>query len=94
LDDGKEKAGGSLAPHRIYNIGNHRSEPLMRMVALLEQATGKTAIKDFQPTRAGDVKDTYADITAIQNDLGFQPATPIDIGIPQFVSWFKEYHGL
>ncbi len=93
-DDGKEKAGGSFAPHRIYNIGNHRSEPLMRMVALLEQAIGKTAIKDFQPMRAGDVKDTFADITAIQNDLGFQPATPIDIGIPQFVSWYRSYHGI
>ena len=93
-DDGKEKAGGSFAPHRIYNIGNHRSESLMRMIELLEAATGKTAIKDFQPMRAGDVKDTFADITAIQNDLGFQPATPIDIGIPQFVSWYRSYHGL
>jgi UDP-glucuronate 4-epimerase len=93
-DDGKEKAGGSLAPHRIYNIGNHRSEPLMRMIELLEQAAGKPAIKDFQPMRPGDVKDTFADITAIQNDLGFQPATPIDIGIPRFVSWYRDYHRL
>ena len=91
-DDGKEKAGGSLAPHRIYNIGNHRSEPLMRMIELLEQAVGKPAIKDFQPMRPGDVKDTFADITAIQNDLGFQPSTSIDIGIPRFVSWYREYH--
>lgn len=93
-DDGKAKAGGSPAPHRIYNIGNHRSEPLMRMIGLLEQALGKTAIKDFQPMRPGDVKDTFADITAIQNDLGFQPSTPIDIGIPRFVSWYRKYHGI
>jgi UDP-glucuronate 4-epimerase len=93
-DDGKEKPGGSRAPHRIYNIGNHRSEPLLRMIALLERATGKPAIKDFQPMRAGDVKDTFADITAIQDDLGFQPATPIDLGIPRFVSWYKDYHGI
>jgi len=93
-DDGKEKAGGSLAPHRIYNIGNHRSEPLMRMIELVERAIGKPAVKDFQPMRPGDVKDTFADITAIQNDLGFQPATPIDIGIPRFVSWYREYHDI
>jgi len=92
LDDGLAKAGGSLAPHRIYNIGNHRSEPLMRMIGLLEGALGKAAIKDFQPMRPGDVKDTFADITAIQNDIGFQPSTPIDIGIPKFVSWYREYH--
>jgi len=91
-DDGTEKAGGSLAPHRIYNIGNHRSEQLLRMIELLEHAVGKAAIKDFQPMKPGDVKDTFADITAIQNDLGFQPSTPIDIGIPQFVSWYRDYH--
>jgi UDP-glucuronate 4-epimerase len=94
LDDGREKAGGSLAPHRIYNIGNHRSEELMRMVGVLEEALGKKAVKDFQPMKPGDVKDTFADITAIQNDLGFQPSTPIDIGIPRFVSWYKDYHGI
>jgi len=94
LDDGKEKAGGSFAPHRIYNIGNHRSEELMRMVGVLEEALGKKAVKDFQPMKPGDVKDTFADITAIQNDLGFQPSTAIDIGIPRFVSWYKDYHGI
>jgi UDP-glucuronate 4-epimerase len=61
---------------------------------LLEQAAGKPAIKDFQPMRPGDVKDTFADITAIQNDLGFQPSMSIDIGIPRFVSWYRDYHGL
>jgi UDP-glucuronate 4-epimerase len=91
-DDGSEKAGGSKGPHAIYNIGNHRSEELMRMVSLLEQATGKTAVFDFQPMQAGDVKDTFADISAIQRDHGFEPSTTIDIGIPRFVEWFKQYH--
>jgi UDP-glucuronate 4-epimerase len=91
-DDGSEKAGGSKGPHAIYNIGNHRSEELMRMVSLLEQATGKTAAVDFQPMQAGDVKDTFADISAIQRDHGFEPSTTIDIGIPRFVEWFKQYH--
>ena len=93
-DDGKQKAGGSLAPHRIYNIGNNRSESLMRMIALLEEAIGKTAIKDFQPMRAGDVKNTFADISAIQRDLGFKPSTSIDVGLPKFVSWYKQYYGI
>jgi UDP-glucuronate 4-epimerase len=91
-DDGEEKAGGSSSPHALYNIGNHRSEELMRMVALLEQATGRTAAYDFQPMQAGDVKDTFADISAIQRDHGFEPSTTIDEGVPLFVDWFKQHH--
>jgi UDP-glucuronate 4-epimerase len=91
-DDGAEKAGGSKRPHAVYNIGNHRSEELMRMVGLLEQATGKAAVLDFQPMQAGDVKDTFADISAIQRDHGFEPSTSIEEGIPRFVDWFKTHH--
>jgi UDP-glucuronate 4-epimerase len=91
-DDGEEKAGGSISPHALYNIGNHRSEELMRMVGLLEQATGRTAAYDFQPMQAGDVQDTFADISAIQRDHGFEPSTTIDEGVPRFVEWFKLYH--
>ncbi|HXG81594.1 MAG TPA: NAD-dependent epimerase/dehydratase family protein [Sphingomicrobium sp.] len=94
VDDGDEKAGGSRSPHALYNIGNHRSEELMRMVGLLEQATGKKAVIEFQPMQPGDVKDTFADISAIQRDHGFEPSTTIDVGIPRFVEWFKAYHGL
>ncbi len=91
-DDGQPKAGGSSSPHAVYNIGNHRSEELMRMVGLLEQATGRKAEIDFQPMQPGDVKDTFADISAIQRDHGFEPSTTIDEGIPRFVDWFKSYH--
>ncbi len=91
-DNGEVKAGGSKGPHAIYNIGNHRSEELMRMVALLEQATGKSAALDFRPMQPGDVKDTFADISAIQRDHGFEPSTTIGVGIPRFVDWFKQYH--
>lgn len=93
-DDGQEKAGGSVAPHRVYNIGNHRSEELMRMIVVLEQALGCEAIKEYLPMQPGDVKDTYADISAIARDIGFQPTTSIDEGIPRFVDWFRRYHGL
>ena len=93
-DDGAAKAGGSRSPHAIYNIGNHRSEELMRMVSLLEQATGREAVIEYQPMQPGDVKDSFADISAIERDHGFHPTTRIDEGIPRFVEWYKSYHGL
>jgi UDP-glucuronate 4-epimerase len=92
-DDGSVKAGGSVAPHAIYNIGNSRSEDLMRVVELLEQATGKKALVDPQPMQPGDVKETFADISAIERDHGFRPTTTIDEGIPRFVGWYRDYHG-
>ena len=91
-DDGEPKAGGSVAPHRLYNIGNHRSEDLMRMIWLIEKACDRKAEIEFQPLQPGDVPETYADISAIQSDLGFEPTTPIDEGVPAFVNWYKEYH--
>ena len=93
-DDGAPKAGGSISPHAIYNIGNHRSEDLMRMINLLEQATGREAQFDMRPMQPGDVKDTFADISAIERDHGFAPTTSIDEGIPRFVDWYKDYHGI
>ena len=93
-DDGSEKAGGSRSPHRLYNIGNHRSEELGRMIELLEEACGRKAERRLLPMQPGDVRDTYADISAIERDLGYAPTTRIDEGIPRFVEWFKAYHGL
>jgi UDP-glucuronate 4-epimerase len=93
-DDGSNKAGGSHAPHALYNIGNNRSEQLMRVVELLEQETGKKALLDPQPMQPGDVKDTFADISAIERDHGFKPATTIDEGVPRFVAWYRDYHGV
>ncbi|THD37178.1 MAG: NAD-dependent epimerase/dehydratase family protein [Sphingomonas sp.] len=91
-DDGRVKAGGSVSPHRVYNIGNHRSEQLGHMIGLIEQACGKKAVRDYQPMQPGDVQATYADISAIQRDLGFEPTTTIDVGVPAFVTWYREYH--
>jgi len=91
-DDGQRKAGGSEGPHRLYNIGNHRSERLGHMIELVEAACGREAIKNYLPMQDGDVRATYADISAIQNDLGFQPSTPIDVGVPKFVEWYRDYH--
>lgn len=93
-DDGQAKAGGSEGPHAIYNIGNSRSEDLMRVVQLLEAATGRKAVADPKPMQLGDVKETFADIHAIERDHGFRPTTTIDEGVPRFVSWFRDYHGI
>ena len=93
-DDGEEKAGGSTSPHALYNIGNSRSEDLMRVVELLEQETGRKALLDPKPMQIGDVKETFADISAIERDHGFKPVTSIDEGVPRFVAWYRDYHGL
>ncbi len=90
-DDGIEKPGGSVAPHAIYNIGNNRSEPLERLVSMIEQACGQPIQRQYGALQPGDVVDTYADISAIARDHGFQPSTPIDAGIPAFVSWYRQY---
>ena len=79
-------------PHRLYNLGNHRPEPLKRFVALIEQACGRKAVIQYAPMQPGDVPETYAEIADSRRDLGFEPKTPIDEGIPKFVDWFKEYH--
>ena len=93
-DDGLPKAGGSVKPHRLYNIGNHRSEQLMDLIAIIERECGRSAEKIMLPMQAGDVKETFADIDAIQQDLGYQPSTRIDVGVPRFVAWYKQYHGI
>uniref|UniRef100_UPI0035AEA840 NAD-dependent epimerase/dehydratase family protein n=1 Tax=Rhizorhabdus sp. TaxID=1968843 RepID=UPI0035AEA840 len=94
LDDGMEKAGGSRSPHAIYNIGNHRSEELGRLIDLIEQACGRSAIREDKPMQPGDVRETFADIGAIERDLGFAPTTTIEQGVPRFVTWFRDYHGI
>jgi len=91
-DDGAEKAGGSKSPHRLYNIGNNRSEHLMKVIRLIEQATGRTADLDLLPMQPGDVHRTEADIAAIQRDLGYAPTTTIEQGVPAFVDWYEAWH--
>lgn len=83
-----------LAPYEIINLGNHQSEELTRVIALLEQELGVEAQKELLPIQPGDVPATFADIRRAQTHLGFQPTTPITVGIPRFIKWFKDYHGL
>ena len=92
VDDGAVKAGGSRAPHRLYNIGNNQPEELMHLIAVLEEAIGQKAQIDFQPMQPGDVHATFADISAISQDIGFAPSTAIEAGVPRFVNWYRAYH--
>ncbi|KLE35677.1 NAD-dependent epimerase/dehydratase family protein [Aurantiacibacter luteus] len=91
-DDGAVKAGGSVKPHALYNIGNNRSEKLTDFIAVLEQACGTRAQIDWQPMQMGDVTRTFADIDAIANDLGYAPTITIAEGVPRFVEWYRGYH--
>lgn len=93
-DDGSIKAGGSTTPHRLYNIGNSKAEELGKLIDLIETACGKPALRDFQPMQPGDVPATFADLTAIQHDLGFTPTTTIEVGVPRFVEWYRGYTGI
>jgi UDP-glucuronate 4-epimerase len=82
----------SRAPWRIYNIGNHTPVELMEVVRLLEQALGKTALKEMLPMQPGDVQATFADVDALQKAVGFAPNTPVADGIGRFIDWFRAYH--
>lgn len=80
------------APYRIYNIGNNQPVELMHMIETLEKSLGVTAVKNMQPMQPGDVPETFADIDALQRDVGFRPDTSIESGIQRFVEWYKSYH--
>jgi UDP-glucuronate 4-epimerase len=82
---------GEAPPYRLYNIGNNRSESLMRFIEVLQDALGRRAEIILEPMQPGDVKETFADIDAIQRDHGYAPATPIEVGLPRFVAWYRDY---
>ena len=91
-NDDTIKAGESAKSHALYNIGNSASEPLMKVVGLLEQACGREAKIEYLPMQPGDVPKTCADISAIARDLGYAPTTSIELGVPAFVDWYRAYH--
>ena len=93
-DDGAQKPGGSHAPHAIYNIGNNRSEELMKVIGIIEDACGRKAEIEMRGMQKGDVERTYADISAMERDFGYRPTTPVEAGFPKFVAWYRDYHGI
>jgi UDP-glucuronate 4-epimerase len=91
----KPPAGdGDTVPHAVYNLGNSRSEKLTRYVELIEEALGRKADIRLEPMQPGDVKATFAEIADSRKDFGYDPQTPIDVGIPRFNAWVKCYHSL
>jgi len=84
--------GTSVAPYRIYNIGNNQPVELMRVIECLETALGRKAEKRFLPMQAGDVPATYADVEDLTAAVNFKPATPIDEGIRRFVDWYRTFY--
>ncbi len=80
--------------HRLFNIGAGRPVGLMRMIEILEQALGRRAIKQFLPMQPGDVVATHADISRLAALTGYTPQTPLEVGLPNFAAWYRDYHGV
>jgi UDP-glucuronate 4-epimerase len=82
----------SLAPYRLYNIGNAQPVDLMKYISVLEERLGRTAEKNMLPLQAGDVPDTWADVEDLVSAVGYRPATPVETGVARFVDWYLDYH--
>ena len=84
--------GTSMAPYRLYNIGNQQPVELMDYIGAVEKCLGKEAKKNLLPLQPGDVPDTWADTQALADDVGYQPSTPIETGVKNFVEWYLEFY--
>ena len=84
--------GTSSAPWRVYNIGGGRPVPLLHFISCIETCLGQKAVIDFLPMQPGDVRHTEADVQALSEAVGYTPSTPIDVGIPRFVEWYRTYY--
>jgi UDP-glucuronate 4-epimerase len=85
------EVGDDDVPHRVYNIGNNRSEKLLDFVEIIEKTLGVEARRELMPMQPGDIKETYADIDPIHRDVGYEPATSLAEGLPEFVKWYQDY---
>ena len=82
----------SQAPFRVYNIGNNRPVELLRYIEVIEDCLGRTAVKKLLPMQPGDVPETSANIDDLGEDVGYRPATPVEVGVRRFVDWYREYY--
>lgn len=92
-DSSAPDPASSFAPFRIYNIGNNQPVELMRYIEVIEECLGRKAQKNFLPMQLGDVPDTFADIEDLVQEVGYRPATSVEVGVRKFVEWFCEYYG-
>ena len=93
FDPMQPNPGTSKAPYRVYNIGNHQPVQLSRYIEVIEDALGRKATKNLLPLQPGDVPDTFADVDELVRDTGYQPSTPIEVGVARFVAWYREFYG-
>ncbi|MGJ4994733.1 NAD-dependent epimerase [Bradyrhizobium sp. HKCCYLS3077] len=91
-DGNRPDPSSSRAPWRVYNIGNNHPEQLTDVITLLEKEFDRPAIKEMLPMQPGDVEATYADVSDLERDIGFRPATSIADGISRFAKWYRDYH--
>ncbi len=91
-DSARPDPGTSGAPYRLYNIGNAQPVDLMRYIEVLEDRLGRKAEKNLLPLQQGDVPDTWADVEDLARDVGYRPATPVEVGVGRFVDWYLDYH--
>jgi UDP-glucuronate 4-epimerase len=91
FDPSAPHAGSSLAPYRLYNIGNNQPVQLLKFIEILETALGKKAKLNLMPMQVGDVVATYADTSQLANDINFQPMQPLGQGITLWTEWFNKY---
>ncbi len=88
----KPDSATSKAPYRLYNIGSNNPVELLRYIEVLEDCLGKKAEKNLLPMQPGDVPDTYADVDALANDVGYRPDTPVEVGVKRFVEWYRDFY--
>lgn len=82
----------SFAPYRLFNIGNNKPVELLRFIEVIEEKTGRKAVKNFMPIQDGDVPETYADIDDLMKEVDFRPQTTIEVGIGNFLDWYRDYY--
>jgi UDP-glucuronate 4-epimerase len=92
FDPGRPDPATSTAPWRIYNIGNHTPVALSHFIDVVEAACGRKAIRRHLPAQPGDVPATYAEVADLTAAVDFRPDTPIEVGIPSFVAWFRDFY--
>ncbi|QMU61472.1 MAG: NAD-dependent epimerase/dehydratase family protein [Gammaproteobacteria bacterium] len=91
-DSDTPDSASSFAPYRLYNIGNNAPVELSHYIEVLEDCLGKKAERNLLPLQAGDVPDTYADVEALVQDVDYKPNTTVEVGIRNFVDWYKEFY--
>ena len=91
-DPSKPDTASSFAPFRIFNIGNSSPVNLSEYIEVLEEALGKKAIREMLPLQPGDIPNTFADVSMLQQATGYKPSTSVRDGVRNFVAWYRDYY--